>query len=50
MKLLRHLLVAALLIPLLSACGQKGPLYLPEDNSSQAPAEPIEEEEDDDGA
>ena len=50
MKLLRHLLIAALAITLLSACGQKGPLYLPEDGSGVTPAAPAEEDEDDDGA
>jgi predicted small lipoprotein YifL len=27
----------ALIIPLLSACGQKGPLYLPDENATNNP-------------
>lgn len=50
MNLLRNLLVTALLTGLLTACGNKGPLYLPESDNGSAPAAPAEESEDDDGA
>jgi predicted small lipoprotein YifL len=49
MKLLRHLLVITLFSGLLAACGQKGPLYLPDSSGSPAPAAPAEDNEDDDG-
>jgi predicted small lipoprotein YifL len=50
MKLLRHLLVFAVFSGLLTACGQKGPLYLPDSSDSPASTAPAEDNEDDDGS
>ncbi|HKX55144.1 MAG TPA: lipoprotein [Xanthomonadales bacterium] len=46
----RRLTLLLILISLLAACGQRGPLYLPEEAaepaaSQQAPAEPEEDDE-----
>jgi predicted small lipoprotein YifL len=50
MNLLRILLLCTLLATALTACGQRGPLYLPDGDASQAPADSQQEEEDDNGA
>ena len=50
MNLPRNLLVATLLTGLLIACGQKGPLYLPDSSQEQAPPTAEEDDEPDDGA
>jgi len=45
---LRHILCAGMLLALIAACGQKGPLYLPDKNGKKpvpavpAPAQPPE--------
>ena len=48
-KLKLHLL-CALLLAGLAACGQRGPLYLPDGAKSAAPAETEEEREEENGA
>ena len=48
-KLKVHLL-CALLLASLAACGQRGPLYLPDGEKSAAPAEVEEELEEENGA
>jgi predicted small lipoprotein YifL len=40
----------ALILAGLAACGQKGPLYLPDGAKSAAPAEVEEQQEEEDGA
>jgi predicted small lipoprotein YifL len=46
MNKLKILSICILLLFALAACGQKGPLYLPEGEQSMAPAEETGEEED----
>jgi predicted small lipoprotein YifL len=51
MNKLRTLLLFTLVLAALAACGQRGPLYLPDSDSVPAKVEPpTEEEDDDDGA
>lgn len=40
MKTLAIMSVAALLLTVLIGCGQKGPLYLPDDEPATEPSEP----------
>jgi predicted small lipoprotein YifL len=47
MNKLKILLICSLLLSALAACGQKGPLYLPEGEQSMAPGEETGEEEED---
>ena len=46
MKLLNNLPALLLATVLLSACGQKGPLYLPDDDPAEIPAGEASQEED----
>jgi len=50
MSKLRISLLCALLLACLAACGQKGPLYLPDGAESAAPADLEEEREEEYGS
>ena len=50
MYTLKTTLLCALLLAGLAACGQRGPLYLPDGAKSAAPAEAEEEQEESNGA
>jgi predicted small lipoprotein YifL len=50
MNLLKTLLLCTLLSTAVAACGQKGPLYLPEDGAGQPPADSQQDEDDENGA
>lgn len=50
MYTLKTTLLCALLLAGLAACGQRGPLYLPDGAKSAAPAEAEEEQEEGNGA